>query len=115
MSILIKGMKMPKRCEECACMSEVGTVYQTACGCKLTMRIREIDNDTRPDWCPLVEVPPHGRLIDADDIDCIAIEWEHGKISRIYAPTIIPADEEESPIITKASPASRGIYEKEEP
>jgi hypothetical protein len=20
----------------------------------------------RPDWCPLIELPPHGRLIDAD-------------------------------------------------
>ena len=44
MSILIKGMEMPKNCSECplvVCLS--------------------VESD-----CPLVPVPPHGRLIDAD-------------------------------------------------
>jgi hypothetical protein len=22
----------------------------------------------RPDWCPLIELPPHGRMIDADKL-----------------------------------------------
>ncbi len=25
-----------------------------------------IEFEGRPNWCPLVPVPPHGRLIDAD-------------------------------------------------
>jgi hypothetical protein len=25
-----------------------------------------IDINKRQDWCPLVPIPPHGRLIDAD-------------------------------------------------
>lgn len=37
-------------------------------------------------------VHDHGRLIDADDIEHISIEWELGEIARIIAPTIIPAD-----------------------
>lgn len=108
MSILIKGMEMPKRCEDCPCMCEVDTVYQTACGCKLTMKIREIDNDTRPDWCPLVPVPDHGRLIDADELykrAKIRGERFNGRfdetdnvINALYIenfPTVIPADKEE--------------------
>ena len=67
MSILVKGMKMPTRCEDCPVCHymERGTI--TVCGCKATMMIRPIDCNSKPYWCPLVEVPtPHGRLIDAD-------------------------------------------------
>ena len=66
MSVLVKGMKMPTRCEDCPVCHymERGTI--TACGCKATMMIRPIDCNSKPYWCPLVEVPtPHGRLIDA--------------------------------------------------
>ena len=67
MSVLIKGMNMPTRCEDCPVCHymERGTI--TACGCKATMMIRPIDCNSKPYWCPLVEVcAPHGRLIDAD-------------------------------------------------
>lgn len=73
MSVLIKGMKMPTRCDDCVMGHElaVGTSV-TGYGCLAMLRmgdarIRPISCGTRPDWCPLVEVPtPHGRLIDAD-------------------------------------------------
>jgi hypothetical protein len=64
MSILIKDMEMPKKCGQCKlyhaehpmhCMAVEG--HRTV-GAPYGM--------PRPDWCPLVEVPPHGRLIDAD-------------------------------------------------
>ena len=29
----------------------------------------------RPDWCPLIEIPPHGRLIDADELKS---KFRHG-------------------------------------
>ena len=66
MSILVKGVQMPTRCEDCPVCHymERGTI--TVCGCKATMMIRPIDCNSKPYWCPLVEVPPHGRLIDAD-------------------------------------------------
>ena len=43
-----------------------------------------------------VELPPHGRLIDADDIENITVIMnENGSgFNRIVAPTIIPADPE---------------------
>ena len=77
----------------------------------------DIAIDTRPDWCPLVELPPHGRLIDESTIDLSKYEkaahdaLHNGKGSILYdsgvlagaraitqlirrAPTIIPASEE---------------------
>ena len=51
MSILIKGMKMPKGCHECP-----------------LLYVTHICDGTKS--CPLVEVPaPHGKLVDADELD----------------------------------------------
>lgn len=64
MSVYIKGMEMPTKCEEC----EWSTTDRSGFfGCRLTgnIVIRKREKD-RPDWCPLVPVPEHGRLIDAD-------------------------------------------------
>lgn len=67
MSVLVKGMDMPERCEVCPLSTEVCVVEGIAWGCVVNMRIREKECNTRPDWCPLVEVPaPHGRLIIED-------------------------------------------------
>lgn len=72
MSILIKGMKMPKDCPMCPCAH--WNKIDKLTGCELVWRYvpdSEIDywqSDKRPDWCPLIEVPtPHGRIIDADE------------------------------------------------
>ncbi len=68
MGVYIKGMKMPTRCEDCPVCHymERGTI--TACGCKATMMIRPIDCNSRPSWCPLVPVPPHGGLIEKNAV-----------------------------------------------
>ena len=52
MSVLIKGMEMPSKCGEC--FLRVGECKQ------------RIYMEKRPPHCPLVEVPPHGDLIDRD-------------------------------------------------
>ena len=58
MSILIKGMKMPKGCFDCVFFLPYLDI------CKL---ISVVPKATMPEECPLVEVPtPHGRLIDED-------------------------------------------------
>ena len=65
MSILIKGMEMPRDCEECR-FSEV----IDGLGCIVThlVILRRYGQD-KPKWCPLIEVPtPHGRLIDAGEL-----------------------------------------------
>ena len=52
MSVIVKGMEMPERCGQC--FLRVGNCEQ------------RIYMEQRPKGCPLVEIPPHGRLIDAD-------------------------------------------------
>ena len=52
MSILIHDMEMPKNCIECHAR------------CRLYLNGRKFRH---PD-CPLIELPPHGRLIDADEL-----------------------------------------------
>ena len=68
MSILIKGMEMPKTCDECLI------------NCGRSMLYIGI-TDRRSPNCPLVEIPtPHGRLADLDQI--IEAYWD-GSAMRI--------------------------------
>lgn len=101
MSVIIKGMKMPRDCEECAIKSWDMEDYVCPFSGVSTLCISRQAN------CPLIEIPPHGRLIDAD-----ALETHHGwyapdkernvvqtHIQFLYAndvinaPTVIEADE----------------------
>ena len=60
MSILIKGMKMPKGCYYCPLVQHLSSA------CYANVRIDRDDwYRKRADGCPLVELPEkHGRLID---------------------------------------------------
>ena len=97
MSILIKGMEMPKDGAFVEVLiwsdghvtqtgdsyfAEDGRAYYKSC-----------------DWkhFSAVPVPKHGRLIDADDTENITVIMnDNGSgFNRIIAPTIIPAEEEE--------------------
>ena len=61
MSILIKGMEMPKNCQKC------WLYIEGACYAKGYRDYRLIMDTAKPDDCPLVEIPiPHGRLGDLD-------------------------------------------------
>lgn len=61
MRVYIKDMEMPKNCLECS-LSDVDDDYGRCC---LFSGIACL-NIGRQNNCPLVEIPPHGRLIDAD-------------------------------------------------
>lgn len=66
MSILIKNMEMPKNCETCELSSTDSSGFFGCCVTgNIVLRKREQD---KPSWCPLVGLPPHGRLIDADEL-----------------------------------------------
>ena len=65
MSVIIKGMKIPKNCWEC-CLTSENEDFDRCCLFTgiICLSIGRQNN------CPLVEIPtPHGRLIDADAID----------------------------------------------
>lgn len=61
MSVIVKGMEMPKNCWECS-LSDIDDDFGRCC---LYSGIACLTIG-RQDNCPLVEIPtPHGRLIDA--------------------------------------------------
>lgn len=70
MSVLVKGMEMPKSCNHCS-FSSWSNLYQTMrCNRCIKLCFKKGSEEymiKRPEWCPLVEVSaPHGRLIDVD-------------------------------------------------
>lgn len=106
MSILIKGMQLPRACQVCP-LSHWNKLDQLT-GCELIRRYVPKDdedfwNNDRPSWCPLVELPPHGRL---GDLDRLLRDFLHDPLYPVLRkynvegwiaghPTIIPAEEGE--------------------
>ena len=86
MSILIKGMNIPKDCIECMRIM-LWNVFECD--------VSDVEEGQRLSSCPLVDVPtPHGRLIDADEL--LEHKTDHDMISThlIYnAPTVIESEE----------------------
>lgn len=101
MSILIKGMEMPKNCGFCPfcrkTVTEWGSIYSADCIIR-KMPIKFSELDLRDGLCPLIELPPHGRLIDADALirvsEMIDGEWKTyiEEFEVDDAPTIIEAE-----------------------
>jgi len=97
MSVIIKGMEMPKNCMEC-------DLHFTARGldeeCIFSNDTVEDCTERRLYRCPLVEIPtPHGRLIDADELIGYLNEWLSDSVAlfgftRIinHQPTIVEAE-----------------------
>jgi hypothetical protein len=92
MGVYIKGMEMPTSCLSCPLQG--GTA-----DCRLTQKTYNWGLSERPSDCPLVPVPPHGRLIDADALckegrgNCYGCPYDVCIIAN--APTIIEAEEGE--------------------
>lgn len=118
--ILIKGMEMPKGCATCPYCDRAWN--KPKCKAKSTqgrfMEQRLNLDRTRQKWCPLVPVPKHGRLIDADAaiadirgeilehqmngmkgtpfyIEDLRTMWQRLEDEELV-PTIIPAEEGEA-------------------
>lgn len=119
MSIFIKGMKAPETCWDCFIDNDLAqNIAYFEAICPFAERfVTFADFDAmsgRHPECPLVEVPPHGRLIDADKLHKAmyhrAFEtdgdtmWQSGCWVRYRAieqvqnsqPTIIEAEEGET-------------------
>lgn len=98
MGVYIKDMDMPISCSDCKIRLSVG-----CCG--------NLPQNARMPNCPLIEVPRHGRLIDADALLKEAygrlllctkykIEFQNPyEILRAIetAPTVIPEEQETEP------------------
>lgn len=83
MGVYIKGMEMPKEgtCNNCPLKHYIKETDTWFCHAKyiedegvlVYSTLTAVDgygNEIRPNDCPLVEIPvPHGRLVDADDVE----------------------------------------------
>ena len=97
MSVLIKGMDMPKDCWSCPMITVDPITRKRFCG-KTLIDIK--DSFIRLSNCPLVEIPtPHGRLIDGDELKKGAYAFGGFGLDKVLvddinnAPTIIEAEE----------------------
>lgn len=69
MSVLIKGMEMPKSCRECWFYDDK-RCYLYSSGC---VDRYDYDFNIKPEWCELVEVPtPNERLNELILMDIIS-------------------------------------------
>lgn len=123
MSIYIPGMEVPKNCDCCDFMTVEGEYGEPTCPFG---RIIRCASEMQPD-CPLVPVPEHGRLVDADKlgirdaekqayeaylrekgeffVEEPLLEYMRGRLEGLtdasgrvrFAPTIIPASKEGEP------------------
>ena len=66
--VLIKDMEMPESCDKCKIMvfEDTNCLPELFCGCPIVFKAHPQGVGHRPDYCPLIEIPHHGRLIDAD-------------------------------------------------
>ena len=71
----IVPMEKPKRCGLCPCFHAEHPMHCQAVKAHKDKRIIAPYGAPIPDWCPLVELPPHGRLIDADKLMMSLADW----------------------------------------
>ena len=90
MSVLIKGMKPPKSCYVCSWYNKVP--------CPVSDGKCYYRNERHPS-CPLIELPPHGRLADLDKMindfwDCDSMIIGNYELEKIK--TVIEAEGSET-------------------
>ena len=115
MSILIKGMDMPKSCNECFAQQHIPAgidhypfdycVFENWQLSRTPLTLTEKELKSRPSYCPLVPVPPHGDLIDRNALEkgdrpigkimMFGGEYVYTQTEIDNAPTIIEAEEGE--------------------
>lgn len=100
--VLIRGMKMPQRCKACRFCGFGGERSELNV-CMFTGESQPKLSQERMSKCPLVPVPPHGRLIDAeaymdymqnryDNNEITNGDWIDFRLSLKDQPTIVPAE-----------------------
>lgn len=92
--VYIKGVYKPKECRDCP-FNIVGL-----CTAKVAVFGKEPLNDPGEFWCPLVEVPEHGDLIDRDALE--------DTVMRLNFPEEYPPDDDEE--VMESRNITRGEY-----
>lgn len=108
MSILIKGMDMPQGCNDCPLAGDFKCNLMPSIPALCKEYDMAVQNGKRLNNCPLVEIPPHGRLIDADagakrgwtisrtySVSPTEMVYEAKTMTDEVLPTIIEAEEGE--------------------
>lgn len=108
--VYIKGLEMPESCLDCKVHYVWGSGRPQ---CLITGEFiddRNAYKQKRLEDCPLIPVPDHGRLIDADALDTSVLQagfsyaithrklrYTPGEVRQkiANAPTVIPKDKEE--------------------
>jgi len=103
MSVLIKGMEMPKSCHDCGMFALIDVSDGLAHGCRV-LKEMIFNNRERLPNCPLIELPQHGDLIDRDDLMSTLLNKTYGVDINVVmkqimekiisAPIIIEAEDE---------------------
>lgn len=102
MSILIRGMKMPKESRLTLQISADGAVYVVN-SCSITAETYTTD---------AVPIPPHGRLIDADAFRELYEKWKCDEalgldIDTFYIPTpVVRQTIDDAPTVVEAEAES---------
>ena len=82
----IVPMEKPKRCGLCPCFHAEHPMHCQAVKAHKDKRIIAPYGAPIPDWCPLIELPPHGRLIDADKLKSrLVLDNDSNELQRISA------------------------------
>ena len=100
MSVLIKGMEMPQNCQNCmdANLNIAISLFGAMCPFCEKIFVADINiRKQRHPSCPLIELPPHGRLADLDKMindfwDCDSMIIGNYELEKIK--TVIEAEGE---------------------
>ena len=103
--MILINMEMPVNCRTCRFHRQWDGDTELHCLVDGEIWQNFYEKNRHPD-CPLIEVPPHGRLIDADDLrkkyfcgeyirhDLITVPAENILYHIDIATTVIPADKD---------------------
>jgi len=94
MSILIKGMKMPKDgCKDCLLVKR-GNVFDICPFLKREVN-GNVERGGKPYDCPIVELPDHGDLLDKDELSMLvgeSFEYFLARLGLKCPKAVIPAE-----------------------
>ena len=101
MSVVVKGMRIPENCIRCP-MQFGGWCYVAPSEIdeRVAPTVDEAVEKGKPEWCPLVDLGKHGKLIDADALEPDA-DYDDGEfwaysVAQVCSAQVIVEKEDET-------------------